>query len=69
MPEESINRAYVEKYVEQAKATDNEDIKNNCLYRAGTHLEVIPCNGDDHLTPEQQQKILDVADSLLRKDK
>lgn len=62
---EDINKAYVEKYIHQAQSTDNEDLKNNALYRAGTHMEVIPCTGNDHLTPEQQQIVLDAAAELL----
>ncbi|MBH8561660.1 hypothetical protein I8748_05610 [Nostoc sp. CENA67] len=64
MPED-INKAYIQRYITQAKSTDNEVLKNNALYRAGTHMEVIPCNGDDKLTPEQQQAVLDAAAKLL----
>ena len=60
-----INKAYVEKYVKQAQSTDNDDLKNNALYRAGTQMEVIECNGNDQLTPEQQQTILNAARKLL----
>lgn len=59
------NKAYVERYIKQAKATDSEDLKNNALYRAGTQMEVIPCSADMNLTPEQQQIVLDAADKLL----
>ncbi len=62
---DSIDKNYVSKYIEQAKTTDNEDIKNNCLYRAGTQLEIIPCDGNDKLSPQQQQLIIDKADELL----
>ncbi|BBD66348.1 hypothetical protein NIES4072_63830 [Nostoc commune NIES-4072] len=61
---EDINKSYVQRYVAQANSTDNEAVKNNCLYRAGTHMEVIECNGDDKLTPEQQQIVLDAAKRL-----
>lgn len=64
MPED-INKAYVERQVNIALSTDNEDIKNNALYRAGTQMEVIECNGNANLTPEQQQTVLDAADKLL----
>ncbi len=60
-----INKAYVEKYVKQAQSTDNDDLKNNALYRAGTQMEVIKCDGNDRLTPEQQQTVLDAAKKLL----
>ena len=62
---EEINKSYVEKYIAQANSTDNEDLKNNCLYRAGTQMEVIPCDGNANLTPTQQQTVLDAADKLL----
>lgn len=65
MPE-NINLSYVKRYVAQALATDNEDIKNNCLYRAGTQMEVIPCDGNDKLTAEQQEIVLTAAKKLLR---
>lgn len=62
---EDINKAYVQRYVDQANSTDNEDLKNDALYRAGTQMEVIPCTGDSNLTPEQQQTVLDAAKELL----
>ena len=60
-----INKAYVQRYITQAESTDNEDLKNNALYRAGTQMEVIPCDGNANLTPEQQQTVLKAADKLL----
>ena len=60
-----INKAYVQHYVEKANSTDNEDLKNDCLYRAGTQMEVIPCTGNNNLSPEQQQTVLDAAEELL----
>ena len=62
---EFINRAYVARYVEQARSTDNEQIKNDALYRVGTHLEVLECNGNASLTPEQQQQVLQAAKDVL----
>ncbi|MEH1862063.1 MAG: hypothetical protein V7L21_29585 [Nostoc sp.] len=62
---EDINKSYVQRYVNRAKTTDSDAEKNNCLYRAGTHMEVIDCNGNDNLTPEQRQTVLDAADKLL----
>ena len=67
MPENDINKQYVQRYVDRAKATDNVTEKNNCLYRAGTQMEVIECNGNDQLTPEQQQTVLEAAEKLLGK--
>jgi hypothetical protein len=62
---EDINKAYVQRYITQAESTDNEDLKNDALYRAGTQMEIIPCNGNNNLTPEQQQTVLDAANELL----
>jgi hypothetical protein len=62
---EDINKAYVQRYVEQAQSTDNEDLKLDALYRAGTQMEVINCDGNSNLTPEQQQTVLDAAKELL----
>ena len=62
---EGIDKAYVQKYVEKANSTNNEDLKNDALYRAGTQMEVIPCTGDNNLTPTQQQTVLDAASKLL----
>ena len=62
---EDINKTYVQRYITQAESTDNKDLKNNALYRAGTQMEVIPCTGDANLTPEQQQTVLDAAKELL----
>lgn len=64
MPEE-INKSYVKRYVDQANSTNNEILQNNALYRAGTQMEIIPCDGNDKLTPEQRQVVLDAADKLL----
>ncbi|MBW4451066.1 MAG: hypothetical protein KME38_30715 [Spirirestis rafaelensis WJT71-NPBG6] len=60
-----INKSYVERYINVAESTDNEDLKNDALYRAGTQMEVIPCTGDSNLTPELQQTVLNAAAELL----
>lgn len=60
-----IDKAYVRHYMEKAASTDNQDAKNNYLYRAGTQMEVIACNGNDRLTPQQQQTVVDAASELL----
>jgi hypothetical protein len=62
---EDIDKAYVKRYISQAQSTNNEDFKNNALYRAGTQMEVIECNGNHRLTPEQQKTVLDAAEKLL----
>ena len=64
--ETGIDKGYVQRYIDVANSADNEDLKNNALYRAGTQMEVIECNGDHNLTPEQQQTVLDAADKLLK---
>lgn len=64
MPED-INKAYVEKYISLARSTDSELIKNDALYRAGTQMEIINCNGDTDLAPEQQHLIFDEARRVL----
>lgn len=60
-----INKEYVKRQVQMALSTDSDAIKNNCLYRAGTQMEIIPCDGNDQLSLEQQQQILDAANKLL----
>ncbi len=62
---EDINKSYVQRQVSRANTTKSEAERKNCLYRAGTQMEVIPCSGNDNLTPEQQQKVLDAANRLL----
>lgn len=64
MPED-INKEYVKRYVDRANATGNEAEKNNCLYRAGTQMEVIRCDGNDRLTTDQQETVLSAAKKLL----
>ena len=59
-----IDKTYVWKYITLAKATNNEKILNNCLYRIGTQMEVIPCDGDNQLT-SKQQTIMEAAETLL----
>ncbi|MBH8577006.1 hypothetical protein I8752_29295 [Nostocaceae cyanobacterium CENA369] len=67
MPED-IKKSYVQRYIRQAQSTNDEALKNNALYRAGTHMEVIPCSGNDNLTPEQQKTVLNAAAKLLGGD-
>jgi hypothetical protein len=64
MPED-IDKAYVQKYISQAQSTSDENLRNNALYRAGTQMEVIKCDGNTHLTPEQQQTVWVAAEKLL----
>jgi hypothetical protein len=67
MPEQ-FDRNYVKRQIEIARTTDDEAIKNNCLYRAVTQIEVIPCNGQDNLTFLEQQIILAAAQELFGGD-
>lgn len=60
-----VNKDYVQHYVDKAQSTDNEDLKNNCLYRAGTQMEVLNCDGNSNLTPVEQQIVLNAAKELL----
>ena len=62
---EDVNKAYVRRYINQAKSTNREDLRVDALYRAGTHMEVIECSADGNLTPKQQQTVLDAAEKLL----
>lgn len=64
MPE-NINKAYVKRQIAIAMSTGNEDIKKDALYRAGTQMEVIPCDGNANLTPQQQQTVIAKAAKLL----
>ena len=63
---EDINKAYVQKYLDKALITDNQELKKDYLYRIGTHIEVIPCNGNSDLTPRQQNRIFYEATKLLQ---
>ena len=49
---------YVEKQVSHYNQATSQAAKDNALYRAGTHLEVIPCDGNANLTDEKREKIL-----------
>jgi hypothetical protein len=52
---------YTEKQLKFYEQADSQEAKDNALYRIGTHLEVIPCNGNANLTPEQRFTVLDAA--------
>ncbi|WP_445626443.1 hypothetical protein [Nostoc sp. DSM 114167] len=62
---EDINKSYVQRYVDKARSTDDENLQNNALYRVGTQMEIISCDGNDRLTADQRQTVLDAADKLL----
>lgn len=61
MTDPTANKDYISKQIEIAESTDSEAIKNDALYRAGTQLEAIECDGDNNLSNEQQESILDAA--------
>lgn len=52
---------YTERQLKNYEQAESQAAKDDALYRLGTHLEVIPCNGDNNLTPEQRQTVLDAA--------
>ncbi|MEA5574790.1 hypothetical protein [Calothrix sp. UHCC 0171] len=52
---------YTEKQLQNYENAKSEAAKDDALYRLGTHLEVLPCNGNAQLTPEQRDTVLDAA--------
>lgn len=50
-----------EKQVQHYNNAKSEAEKDDVLYRLGTHLEVIPCDGNANLTQEQRDTVLDAA--------
>lgn len=52
---------YTEKQVQRYDNAKSEAEKDDVLYRLGTHLEVIPCNGNANLTQEQRDTVLDAV--------
>lgn len=65
MPDKDANKAYVQRQIDIAKNASSEEIEKDALYRAGTQMEVIPCNANSDLTPEQQREVYEAADWLL----
>jgi hypothetical protein len=59
---------YAEKQLQHYENAKSEDAKDDALYRLGTHLEVLPCNGNANLTPEQRDTVLDTAKGKGDKD-
>ena len=66
MTDPTANKDYISKQIEIAKNTDSEAIKNDALYRAGTQMEAIECDGNSNLSDEQQENILGAALRFLR---
>jgi len=52
---------YTEKQLNHYEKANSQAEKDDVLYRLGTHLEVIPCDGNAKLTPEQRDTVLDAA--------
>ncbi|PAX58371.1 hypothetical protein [Brunnivagina elsteri] len=52
---------YAEKQIQFYEKASSQEEKDDALYRLGTHLEVIPCNGNANLTPEQRDTVIDAA--------
>jgi len=59
--------SYTQRQLDNYEKANSEAGKDNALYRLGTHLEVIPCNGNDRLTPEQRETVLDAAKQEVKK--
>ncbi len=52
---------YAEKQLQNYENAKSEAAKDDALYRLGTHLEVIPCDGNVNLTPKHRETVLDAA--------
>jgi hypothetical protein len=50
---------YIERQKQFYKQADSQAAKDNALYRLGTYLEVLPCNGNADLNETQRQIVLD----------
>jgi hypothetical protein len=58
---------YTEKQLKNYETAPCEAAKDTALYRIGTHLEVIECDGNDtNLTPEQRQIVLDAVEEAKK---
>lgn len=51
---------------EKYAARYSEAIKQDCLYRVGTSLEIILCDGNGDLSQQEQERILLMAEDLLK---
>ena len=50
---------YVERQMRLYQQSQTEEQQDDHLYRAGTDMGVIPCDGNSQLTPEKRQAVLD----------
>lgn len=64
----SSNKEYVEKQIDIANSTNNEDVRNDALYRAGTAMEVIPCTGNVNLSETEQNLVITSAANMTDQD-
>ncbi len=62
----TIDKEYVRKYIKLSLKTGNPTLKNHYLYRAGTQMEVIPCDGSTNLTSAQQEAVYNAAEKLFQ---
>lgn len=52
---------YVERQLLAYESSESEEAKDNALYRLGTYLEVIPCDGNANLDDEKRSTVLDAV--------
>ena len=64
MPDTDANKTYVERQINIAKNATTDEVENNALYRAGTQMEVLPCDGNANLTAKQQKEVYEAADIM-----
>lgn len=57
---------YVEKQTRELESATSEAYENHLLYKLGTYLEVIPCNGNAADAANHKQEILDTAQEVLK---
>lgn len=65
MSNSEVDKNYVSKYLTQAETTDSEAIKNDCLYRVATNLEIRQCDGNTNLSKAEQEAIINTAKVVL----
>jgi hypothetical protein len=59
---------YIEKQVDFYNNSQSEEAKDNALYRLGTYLEVIECDGNATLTDEKRSTVLDAVQKAREGD-
>ncbi len=57
---------YVEKQTQALESATSEAHENDVLYRLGTYLEIIPCNGNAEDASQHKQEIVDTANQVLQ---